>query len=78
MSGPADVFAVQMAALTRLVVHLDERGVFDAQGYLAELLSIAPQMPPGQREAQKALCASLGAQLAASRQRRGAPTGGTH
>lgn len=76
--GPADLLAVQLATLTRLIVHLDERGVADGQGLLAELLQLGKALPEGQAAALAMLGGQLGAQLHASRERRGAPTGGTH
>lgn len=77
-NGQGDFFAVQMATLTRLVVHLDERGVADGQAFLVELLQLGQGLPAGQRNVQETLCRTLQAQLESSRARRPAPTSGTH
>lgn len=76
--GLGDYFAVQMATLTRLVVHLDERGVADGQAFLAELVQVGQGLPPGQRTAQEMLCTTLQRQLESSRSRRRQPTSGSH
>lgn len=75
---PADFLAVNMATLTRLIVHLDERGVADGQGFLAELLQVGKELPPGQAQVHQVLCGQLGGLLYASRERRHAPKGDTH
>lgn len=76
--NPAALFGVQMATLTRLIVHLDECGAMNAEAFLAELVQYAPLLPAPARAAQTQLNDNLGKQLVASRARSGRPTGGTH
>jgi hypothetical protein len=75
---PADVQGVQMAVMTRLIVHLDERGVADGQAFLIELLQLGRSLPGGQGAALDVLCRNLQAQLESSRARRGPPIAGSH
>lgn len=75
---PADILGVQMAAFTRLIVHLDERGVLNAEAFLIELAQFAPSMPAGMQAAQRVLLDNAHQQLEASRGRRGPPTSGRH
>ncbi|MBX3634735.1 MAG: hypothetical protein KF683_05010 [Rubrivivax sp.] len=75
---PSDFLGVQMACMTRLIVHLDERGVADGQAFLAELLQLGAGLPAGQRAVQAMLCDQLQRQLQSSRARRALPTGERH
>lgn len=77
-SGPGDFLAVQMAAMTRLIVHLDERNCIDAQAFLSELLQLGRALPAGQAAAQDLLCRTLQAQLESSRARRQPSKPDTH
>jgi hypothetical protein len=76
--NPADLFGVQMAVMTRLIVHLDERSVADGQALLIELLQLGRGLPAGQSAALEQFCHLLQAQLEASQARRPRPTGDTH
>ena len=74
----ADLFAVQMAVMTRLIVHLEERGLYDAQTVLAELSSLVTKLPAGQGQHLADFCASLHGQIESSRRQRGQTTEPRH
>lgn len=74
----ADFLAVQMAVMTQLIVHLDERGRADGQAFLIELLQIGRALPAGQGAVLDELCRNLQSRLEASRERRQPPTGDKH
>lgn len=75
---PADMLGMEMGVLTRLIVHLDERGVADGQAFLVELLQLGRGLPAGQGAAQDLFCRQMQTQLETSRVRRAPPTAGKH
>ena len=75
---PSDFLSVQMSVMTRLIVHLDERGGADGQAFLSELLQLGRALPEGQAVVHGLFCQSLQTQIESSRGLRGAPTGERH